>query len=304
MGKKYFDHYLQLIPESDHANIWKEINKSTSFGTFTKLAKKIGISNDILDAGVLESFQFRQKDFPSGAKGASKTYNTPRGLYGEIEITLTKPFEMQATPVTQLQWAMVMVMGSNSSYAFKSRRRIIINDKQIEIDINRPVNYVSFKDIEVFIRKLNKLQNQYIYRLPTAAEWGYAVRAGTKSKYSFGNSSRDLSLYAWFGYANSSMVSKKIFPVAKLRSNQYGLYDMYGNISEWTSDLYGRTLLQDAIDPIGASTGAKGVIRGGSVIDSADSLSFDRSYQRFHRGNVGAFQGFRLVRSKRRKIFF
>lgn len=97
----------------------------------------------------------------------------PKRNPNEIQhlVTLTKRFYMQTTEVTQNQWK--QVMGSNPSH-FK------------ECGGKCPVERVSWNEVQVFIKKLNKLENTDGYRLPTEAEWEYACRSGTETPFSFG----------------------------------------------------------------------------------------------------------------------
>ena len=74
----------------------------------------------------------------------------------------------------------------------------------------------------------------HFYRLPTEAEWEYACRAGTNDAYSFGNSSTDLDEYAWY----QSNSNEKYQRVGTKKPNQWNLYDMHGNVAEWTLDQY------------------------------------------------------------------
>lgn len=108
----------------------------------------------------------------------------------------------------------------------------------------------------------------HFYRLPTDQEWEYACRAGSGSKYSFGNSAKALREYAWF----SSNANQKYHPVGLKKPNGYGLYDMHGNVAEWVVDdpnsLKNETL---SLYPR--------VVRGGSWKDDPKALTCDAQTQ-------------------------
>ena len=108
------------------------------------------------------------------------------------------------------------------------------------------------------------------YRLPTEAEWEYAARAGTDGPYDFGPPDK-LRQYAWF----ADNAEQKTHPVGQKKPNRWGIYDLYGNVSEWCEDVYSPTYYQDspAADPHGPPNPGKDVkrvIRGGNWKSSAD----------------------------------
>lgn len=131
------------------------------------------------------------------------------------QVILNNPFLMSKYEITQKQW--LIVMGDNPS---------------IVKGLNKPVTHISWNDAQKFIAKLNEMENTDKYRLPSEAEWEYACRAGTTTKYYFGDSANNLKNYAWYSI-NSN---EKIHAVGQKEPNQWGLYDMYGNVVEWTQD--------------------------------------------------------------------
>lgn len=111
------------------------------------------------------------------------------------------------------------------------------------------------------------------YRLATEAEWEYAARAGTDGEYFFGDNADDLEQYAWFN-ANSDVETKR---VGQKKPNPWGLYDIYGNVAEWTYDQYypNYDRFKDKIseNPVVIPDALYSqVIRGGSYLDDADKL--------------------------------
>ena len=192
------------------------------------------------------------------------------------QVTIRQTFYLGKYPVTQTQWQ--AVMGSNPSQ-FKGE--------------NRPVENMSWEDVQAFMLKLNEQENGCAYRLPTEAEWEYACRAGTTSCYSFGDDAAQLSEYAWYEENSDSQTHL----IGQKKPNAWGLYDMHGNVWEWCQDWYGLYSAGAVTDPTGPTCGKIHVLRGGAWTDDSWRL---RSASRFapdpeYRYN---FLGFRLAQDQ------
>ena len=191
------------------------------------------------------------------------------------EVTLTRDFYLSRHPVTQRQWE--MVMGKNPSN-FRGA--------------DKPVEQVSWKDVQQYIKKLNELVGESRYRLPTETQWEYACRAGNKGKYCFGDQETLLGEYAWY-HGNSN---NETHPVGLKKANAWGLYDMHGNVWEWVQDWRSDYPNGSVTDPQGTTSGSFRVNRGGSWYENAKHC---RSTNRGSSGPGGRdFNlGFRLLRT-------
>ena len=194
------------------------------------------------------------------------------------KVNITKPFYLGTREVTQEQW--LAVMGGNPSH-FKDDRN--------------PVEQVSWEDCQEFLRKLNEkfAAGQGKFQLPTEAQWEYACRAGSTTTYCFGDDEARLGDHAWY----QDNAGGETHPVGEKKPNAWGLYDMHGNVSEWSADWYASDYYAGSPreDPTGPSSGSDRVLRGGCWCDYAGLC---RSANRYgltpgHRSSV---LGFRVAR--------
>jgi formylglycine-generating enzyme required for sulfatase activity len=190
-------------------------------------------------------------------------------------VTLTQPFWIGATGVTQAQYE--AVMAANPS-RFKGP--------------DLPVDSVTWDESVEFCRKLTereraagRLPAGFAYALPTEAQREYACRAGTGGAYA-----GEINEISWY----SGNSDEKPHPVAQKQPNAWGLYDMQGNLWEWCSDWYGNYPRSDVTDPTGPAKGDSRVYRGGAWFHSADLC---RSAYRYKTdpGFRGSLLGFRIA---------
>jgi formylglycine-generating enzyme required for sulfatase activity len=145
---------------------------------------------------------------------------------------------------------------------------------------NLPVEQVSWRDVQEFIRRLNAITGKR-YRLPTESEWEYAARGGSASKgYKYAGSSR-VEEVAWYGRGNGTHAVGKKLP------NELGVYDMSGNVCEWVNDRYGET----------GGDGGDRVLRGGSWSNMAKNCRVSDRVS-CASGARGNYIGFRLALSQ------
>jgi len=206
------------------------------------------------------------------------------------EVKISRPFYLGIHEVTQGQYR--AVMGNNPSWFFIDSG--IKDATKGSPDDQQPVESVTWFQAVRFCNELSRregLKPFYAimgadvrvldwtgtgYRLPTEAEWEYACRAGSQTRFSFGNDARELARHAWFGEA----YEKGTHPVARKMPNPWGLFDMHGNVGEWCWDWYDPSYYNTSpqTDPRGAGKGDHRVYRGGGFNHPAASLiSADRA---------------------------
>ena len=165
------------------------------------------------------------------------------------EVQLVDSYWMATHEVSQEQWYSVM----------KTRPWSGASPNESDAAASK----ISWEDANEFCTALS-IKEGYAYRLPTEAEWERACRAGTQSAFSFGNQRTQLAQYGW----SPVNAGDNAEPVGQKLPNQYGLYDMHGNVWEWCSDWYGENyyLQSPKRDPVGPETGTTKVLRSGCFL--------------------------------------
>jgi sulfatase modifying factor 1 len=187
-------------------------------------------------------------------------------------VSIDKPYYIGKFEVTQLQWE--KVMGSNPS---------TFNQALLKVDTrNFPVESVSWKDVQAFIKKLNQLDTSYQYRLPSEFEWEYAARAGAQDDIPWS----EINKVAVIAKTTPAIVGSK-------QPNAWGLYDMLGNIWEWVADVYNEQIFADPVPP---KRGKEHVLKGAPFYGDVKNATYMT-----HAGGPGSKYdtGFRLIIEKR-----
>jgi formylglycine-generating enzyme required for sulfatase activity len=211
------------------------------------------------------------------------------------QVTLTNGFYLGKYEVTQAQYEMVMTGNSEGLNA---------QPGGWQNNPNYPVNSVSWQDVQVFLHRLNDLEETegrlpagWKYVLPTEAQWEYACRAGTTTAYSWGNdinSSR--ANYNWDGGGIYGIDFKKTRDVGQYAANPWGFFDMHGNVWEWVHDWKADYPGGSQSNPEGPAFGSTRVLRGGSWDSAGQTLySANRSGQSHRILTYGFRVGFQPV---------
>jgi formylglycine-generating enzyme required for sulfatase activity len=225
----------------------------------------------------------------------------------QYRVIIPEPFLMGKYPVTQAQWQRVATM--------PQQKRSLKNVKPIFKGANLPIESVSWLDAEEFCLRLSNYSN-HRYRLPSEAEWEYACRAGTTSAFHFGETidtklanyrgtdNKEMKWSGSYGRGNPGEYQEKTTPVGIFDANDFGLYDMHGNVWEWCADHYNSSYQQTPKDGSAwvnptAEKNSSRVLRGGSWLD--DPYDCRSAYRYGYNAGVRIdYGGFRVVYSPAR----
>ena len=225
---------------------------------------------DVADGIKMPLVLIRSGEFVMGSPKSEEGRDFDEGP--QRQVTISKPFYMGTTEVTQEQY--LAIMGNNPSKS---------------TGLKKPVEQVSWNDAVAFCKAASEKSGRTV-RLPTEAEWEYACRSGSQTRFSFGDKDRYVNAHTWH-MGNTGIDT----PVAgKKKPNAWGLYDMHGNVWEWCSDCYYMSYANPNTTDPQALGGEYRVVRGGSwgaKHTCCRSASRDYSAPE-NRGNVC---GFRVV---------
>lgn len=233
--------------------------------------------------------QINMVSIPAGSfEMGSNSYDSERPVHS----VSVPAFEMGKTEVTFDQWDACVANGGCDHFP---------KDEGWGRG-NRPVINVSWDDAQQFIAWLNKSTGKR-YRLPSEAEWEYAARAGTSSKFSTG----DCLSTSQANYDGNHPLDgcpkgeyrKQTVAVGSFAANAFGLHDMHGNVWEWTQDCWNDSYSGAPTDGSARTNGtcSRRVIRGGSWFNYADHARSAKRYN-YSTDNRNGYQGFRLSRSR------
>jgi formylglycine-generating enzyme required for sulfatase activity len=243
-------------------------------------AKSLGRASQIEKNSIgMELVLIPPGKFQMGSPASEKD----RSAYEEqVDVMLTKAYYIGKTEVTQGQWRAAM-----GTTPWQSRDSVREGD-------NFAATFVSWMDAQEFCKKLSEKENA-AYRLPSEAEWEYACRGGSTTRFAFGDDDSRLGEFAWHGKNSWDAGERYAHEVGRKQPNSFGLYDMHGNVWEMCDDVKVDEL-PGGTDPLVTRGGSSRVARGGCWFRSSyfcrTAIRFSASPSRGHDN-----EGFRVARS-------
>ena len=203
----------------------------------------------------------------------------------QVEVELSRGFWLGKYEVTQAQWKQL------------GQPPLWNGETSVKEGDDYPATYLNFGQARAFCEQLTRqeraagrLPHSWQYILPTEAQWEYACRAGTTTRYSFGDDESLLDEFAWTGSNTKRQNEPYAHPVGLKKSNPFGLHDMHGDVWEWCRDGWQREL-PGGKDPLAIASDPHRVIRGGSWFDSTARLCRSAMRNTHHATSSAGFSG-------------
>jgi len=261
------------------------------------------VADDTTAGSIEESFSVGMEfiTVPSGNfLMGSPSSETERDSDESQHRVYVESFELMTTEVTQSMWESVMGLDIGEQRQYADPSWSLAGEGS-----NYPVYYVSWYECQEFINRLNDLDSEHDYRLPSEAEWEYAYRAGTTSRFFWGHSDSEsvMKEYCWYEsnadqekWTSPHAYSSGTQPVATKSPNSWGFFDMSGNVYEWCEDVYVSDYFQCPTDGTAyIGSGTQRINRGGGWVSRTKFCrsSFRNNDTPDYRSNC---IGFRVVR--------
>jgi len=258
---RYYDEKVSVDVECTHHRTVKLTSSPREEAIQSPGPKKMSRGRVIIGILGIEMVEVPAGKFMMGSSGSGEARG--QGEWPVHEVVITRPFLVARYEVTQGIWE--EVMGENPSAFIGCGPDCPVES----VSWNRAVEFYNTLSEREGLRPAYRIKGDQVrwdrnadgYRLPTEAEWEYACRAGTVTRFNTGDTDADLGWAAWYKHNTK----RKTRPVGQKAANSLGLYDMHGNVWEWCWDRYGPYPSIAVKDPAGpTSSGSARVYRGGA----------------------------------------
>jgi len=228
------------------------------FGQACARPLELAITVELPGGETMDFVLIRAGRFTRGSPDSEAGRDADEGPPHRVEIS--QPFYLGQYEVTQAQWEGVM---GTQPWAGKPA---------VAEQADHPAVYLSWDDAQALVQRLNEAAGDSLYRLPTEAEWEYAARAGTTTRWSFGDAEGQLDDYAWVRSMPLVVSALTTHPAGTKQPNPWNLYDVHGSAAEWVQDFYGPYSSPGQTDPTGPDSGSSRVVKGGGGTLSAAAV--------------------------------